>query len=161
MSLLGGFKKLLGDAGNAVSQAVMPQQIRDAATQGQYKQLFGGGQDAQQAARGGVIGAADGGLPHAKQPMQYIGYDGKPLQNQNYVGILSGGSTQPTYDPTNGDQNPNAVMGSHYYQPTRNQPIQGYGQEDLSQGIQGGTINQGYIPLQGSESPLQQLLRRR
>lgn len=32
MSLLGGFKKLLGDAGNAVSQAVMPQQIRDAAT---------------------------------------------------------------------------------------------------------------------------------
>lgn len=46
MSLSGGFKKLLGDAGNAVSQAVMPQQIRDAATQGQYKQLFGGGQDA-------------------------------------------------------------------------------------------------------------------
>lgn len=158
MSLLGGFKKLLGDAGHAVDSAIHPQQ------QIQQRQPVPLTQNRQ-----GLTFAASN-QPQYEDDALVNGPQGLVPGNNDVGRLAMGGETnlQPSYNSTNGDDNPNAVMGSHYFQPTYRNPqmnnvgalgsLQGGGQTTPDTSYAGGSDAQASY---GGLTPLQQLLRRR
>jgi len=149
MNLLGALQQLLGGVGHAVNQGV------SGLTHSQQQQPITD-------QHGGIGGPAPQMLPHQYaqlQRMQPIA-PMKPMPTNGQVDPHSQAlynqamqwyqraqplQVQPNITGTAGGWNGNPQELQGYFGQT-----QGYNQNDLSQGIQGGTVNQGYIPMQGS-----------
>lgn len=186
--MFNGLARLLGQAGAGIGQAVQgaehvaqgalgtinpqwgPNEPQDIAAQrGEVNLARARAMQYQQQNNGKVNGYQpqpgqhDAAVRYAANPASFNGSGidprifGYPADNSVRPGL----QVQPNISGTAGNWNGNPQELQGYYG-----NMQGYNQNDLSNGIQGGMVNQGYIPLQnsnqvgniqGNQSPFQRL----
>ena len=160
MDFLGALARFLG--GHQQQQQQAPQQkLQQAQPMAPMAPLQQVGAPRQQEDSGQVF-ALQGARP-GMMPLNQVN-PGSPWANMLPYQVPRGLQLQPTVQAPSGARW-NGLQPSTSF----DQNLQGYSQEDTSNGLQGGTVNQGYIPFQGSRgtsgnvqsamSPLDRLIR--